>query len=222
MKTEKNKQGMGTRKKMPSLLKRKLRMKKSLRVLFGGVGKQYSMMRRIILICLALLLVLLGIVLVRNSNTSSDRLEKQLSRFEYFIEKRDAHNTTISKADVAWHVDHCLKTINRIYERLEASDPQEYKANFSLSRTLIYTWGDFPRGVAESPKVVRPPDNISTDSLYLQLEAARKNIKKLKELPAKAHFKHPNFKLLNRNQSQRFLEIHTEHHLKIIRDILKN
>ena len=144
-----------------------------------------------------------------------------MSNFEYFIEKRDSRRTEISEVDVAWHVDHCLKTINRIYGRLEDSNPEEYTGNFSLSRTLIYTWGDFPRGVAESPKVVRPPDNISTDSLYQQLETARKNIQKLAELPANSHFKHPTFKVLNRKQSLRFLEIHTHHHIKIIRDILK-
>ncbi len=177
-------------------------------------------MRKFILICLALLLVVLGIVQVRNSNPSSIRLEKQLSQFEYFIEKRNSRSTKISEVDVAWHVDHSLKTINRIYERLKDSDPKEYSSGFSLSRTLIYTWGNFPRGVAESPKIVRPPDTIRTDSLYLQLEAARKNIQKLEELPVNAHFKHPYFKVLNRKQSQRFLEIHTHHHIKIIRDIL--
>ncbi len=178
-------------------------------------------MRKTLLICLALLLVVSGIVLVRNSSPSASRLKKQLESFEGFIEKRNSRNVKISKADVAWHLDHSLKTINRIFERLESSNPDEYRSSLSISRTLIYAWGDFPRGVAESPNVVRPPDSISTDSLYQQLETARKNIQKLEELPANAHFKHPNFKELNRNQSQRFLEIHTQHHIKIIRDILK-
>ncbi len=144
-----------------------------------------------------------------------------MSNFEYFIKKRNSQRTKISKVDVAWHVDHCLKTINRIYERLENSNPEEYAASFNLLRTLIYAWGDFPRGVAESPKVVLPPDIISTSSLYEQLEEARKNIQKLEELPVKAYFKHPYFKVLDRKQSTRFLEIHTNHHIKIIRDILK-
>ena len=161
-------------------------------------------------------------VFMSKSSASSDRLEKQLSRFEYFIEKRHAHSPKVSKADVAWHIDHSLKTINRIIERLESSNPEAYRSSFSIPRTLIYTWGDFPRGVAESPKVVRPPDTISTESLYEQLQIAKENIQKLKELPPNAHFEHPSFKVLNTKQSQRFLEVHTNHHLKIIRDILKN
>lgn len=177
-------------------------------------------MRRILLICLALFLVVLGVVAVKNSNPPSVQLEKQLNALESFIEKRNSRSSKISEVDVAWHIDHCLKTVNRIYERLEASEPEEYTASFSLSRTLIYAWGDFPRGVAESPKAVRPPDTIRTDSLYQQLEVARKNIKKLEGLPGDSHFNHPYFKVLNRRQSERFLEIHTHHHIKIIQDIL--
>ena len=43
----------------------------------------------------------------------------------------------------------------------------------------------------------------------------------LKDCEANQYFMHPFFGQLNKKQTIKFLEIHTEHHLKIIRDILK-
>ncbi|WP_420320606.1 DUF1569 domain-containing protein [Flagellimonas sp.] len=134
---------------------------------------------------------------------------------------RDVLNPKVSKANVAWHLDHMLKTINVICKSLEVSNPEEYKSNFSLTRAIIYTLGDFPRGVAKAPRVVRPPEVINTEDLHRQLQMAKENLQAIQSLDAKAHFEHPYFSVLNKNQSIRFLKIHTGHHLKIVRDIVK-
>ena len=147
-------------------------------------------------------------------------MDVQLEMLTTYIESRDISNPKVSKANVAWHIDHSLKTINRICEVLISSNPKEFKTNFSISRILIYARGDFPRGIAKAPKKVRPPEEILTENLYSQLDEARKNLKKIALLDKNAHFVHPYFKTINRNQSKKFLLIHTKHHLKIIRDIL--
>lgn len=158
--------------------------------------------------------------MVRNTESGPSFLDEQFSEIVDYIPQRDKLDTRVSKVDVAWHIDHSLKTINRVCEALKNSDPNQYNSNFSLSRLLIYTWGDFPRGVAKAPKHVLPPDTISTEDLYLQLKEAKKNLKKLEVLEADTHFKHPYFKVINKKQTKRFLKIHTKHHLKIVRDIL--
>ncbi len=177
--------------------------------------------KRFLLILMVLAIVLTGIVLARNSESGPNFLDEQFSEIVDYIPERDQLDPKISKVDVAWHLDHSLKTINRICEALEASDPNKFKSNFSLSRVFVFAWGDFPRGVAESPKLVRPPKEIMTDNLYLQIEEARENLKKMELLDAKAHFRHPYFNVIDKGQTKRFLKIHTNHHLKIIRDILK-
>lgn len=178
-------------------------------------------MKKFLIIFLALIFVLLGFSLARNSESSTPFMDDQILLLESYILKRDTHNPKISKADVAWHVDHSLKTINRICEALEGSDPAKFKSNFSFSRLCIFAWGDFPRGVAKAPKSVRPPEDITTENLYLQLEEAKQNLKRIESLDEKAHFKHPYFKTIDKGQTKRFLKIHTGHHLKIIKDILK-
>ena len=60
----------------------------------------------------------------------------------------------------------------------------------------------------------------SKDTLLSKIESAKKNIQKLTSLSKNAFFTHPFLKDLNVKQSEKFLEIHTPHHLKIIQDIL--
>ncbi|MFY0591071.1 hypothetical protein [Roseivirga sp.] len=151
----------------------------------------------------------------------SSTMEKHFDKIESLIPKRDSANLKISKSDVAWHIDHMLKVVNKIYDTLATSDPKQYKYQLSLSRPFVFLWGDFPRGIATSPKAVLPPEMIKDEDIYAQLEEARNKMAQLDDLPKKSFFYHFAFKNLNRRRTRRFIEVHTKHHLKIIRDILK-
>ncbi len=148
-------------------------------------------------------------------------LDTHLTEIEEKIQFRDQLDTTISRVDVAWHLDHMLKTVNEICKALEASDPSEFEGGVNLSRTMSLTLNYIPRGRAQSPSVVRPPDSISTADIQLQLSEARERISKVFELDEKVHFKHPVFGIIARGHALRFIEVHTNHHLKIVRDIIK-
>ncbi|MEL6652894.1 MAG: DUF1569 domain-containing protein [Bacteroidota bacterium] len=147
-------------------------------------------------------------------------LEEKLLEIESLIAQRDALDTTISQAPVAWHLDHSLKVINGIFSTLSGSDPAQYQSDFNFTRSAVFISGSIPRGVAQSPKSVRPPEVIVTEDIRKQLSEARSNLQAFTTLPEGANFEHPVFGNLNRKKSLRFLEIHTDHHLKIIRDIL--
>lgn len=101
------------------------------------------------------------------------------------------------------------------------SNPNSYTSDFNFTRAILLTLGVFPRGRAKAPKIVLPPEVITTDALYHQLENAYKSIEEVAALSKDAHFKHYRFGTLSKKQTIRFLEIHTKHHVKIIRDILK-
>lgn len=153
--------------------------------------------------------------------TKKGFLKAQLLEIESKIEDRDVLNEEISKVSVAWHLDHSLKVINRIYEALAASDPKTFESSVNFSRVASLTFNYIPRGRAQSPKAVLPPDTITLENLYLQLEEAKRNIDKVFELDENTHFEHPVFGTIARGHSLRFIEVHTEHHLKIMRDILE-
>lgn len=216
MRTEKTNfsQKDGKRKFAQPMKKRKTPL-----TLFGGDGKLRKM-KQLSWGITALVLVITAISVSNNRESDIDFLEDQLISVADYFEERDLKNEEVSQADVAWHLDHILKTINRLTDALVASDPKEYKASMNFQRILVHTTGFIPRGEAQSPASVRPPNVILLDSLYWQLERTKVNLDLIATLDENAHFAHPVFGSLDRDQTRRFIEIHTNHHLKIIRDIL--
>ncbi|MEM6685308.1 MAG: DUF1569 domain-containing protein [Bacteroidota bacterium] len=180
------------------------------------------MKRRIFLVVIVLFIFLFTFIHFRMNQSDPTVLLPQLSQIEDTIEFRDEKNTEISEADVAWHLDHTLKTINRITEVLQASDPEIFEGtSFNFTKMASLTAGFIPRGKAQSPQSVRPPEIILTEDIFKQLTEARKNIETLQNLASDANFDHPVFGMLNKAQTIRFLEVHTDHHLKIIADVLR-
>ncbi|NKI31530.1 DUF1569 domain-containing protein [Croceivirga thetidis] len=178
-------------------------------------------MKKIGLGLLLVVLAILSLAIWNNAESSNEFLEEQLVKIEGYFEKKDIRNLEISKSGVGWHLDHMLKVINNISDSLAISNPSDYTATFNTQRVFVHTTGYIPRGAAQAPTSVTPPEIILLDSLRLQLKNAKQNLKTFENLNADAHFKHPVFDYLNRNQTRRFLEVHTKHHLKIIADILE-
>lgn len=148
-------------------------------------------------------------------------LHKLLLQLESHIPNLEKTNSKISSSSVGWQIDHCLLVINGIIGQLEASDPSKYHPKFSFFKFLIFTTGKIPRGKARAPKIVSPINVATADELKLKIEVAKTNILKLNSFPTNAHFKHPFFGDINAAKTDKFLSIHTKHHLKIIEDILK-
>tara|TARA_B100000809_G_scaffold266141_1_gene327523 strand:+ start:9885 stop:10349 length:465 start_codon:yes stop_codon:yes gene_type:complete len=151
---------------------------------------------------------------------SLQKLNLTITNLEAHIEHHNTSNSKISKSDIAWHIDHSLKVINNVIITVQASDPNTFIDNFSLLGKLFFKLGFFPRGRAKAPKHVRPPEVILKEDLISQTELAKANIENIATLDNKAYFKHPLFGNVNTPRIYRFLLIHTNHHLKIINDIL--
>ena len=178
-------------------------------------------MKRIVWGLIVLIIGITVISVINNREEREDFLDEELIALENYFGQREVQNVQVSQAAVSWHLDHTLKTINTVCTALQASNPQEYNSKFNFQRVLVHTLGNIPRGVAQSPASVRPPEVVHLDSLLLQLEEAKKRVQQISELEEQAYFEHPVFDHLDRDQTRRFLDVHTNHHLKIIRDILE-
>ena len=147
-------------------------------------------------------------------------IDNQLTRIKESLRYRDYLTDDISKVDVAWHLDHSLKVINQIAKTLQNSIPEEYKKDFNMSRKVVFEAGRFSRGRGRAPKSVLPPEIIRTEDILQQLDEAISNLKSLDSLDKHSNFYHSIFGMLDLKNSIRFLEIHTNHHLAIIEDIV--
>jgi hypothetical protein len=151
---------------------------------------------------------------------SLEKLHLALTSLEEHIKNNSVSNSKISKSDIAWHIDHSLKVINNVSLALQSSDPNTYKNDFSFLGKVFFTLGFFPRGKAKAPKHVRPPEVISKEDLISQIELAKANIDTIATLEKNAYFKHPLFGNVNTPRIYKFLSMHTNHHVKIIKDIM--
>ncbi|MCY2687051.1 DUF1569 domain-containing protein [Salinimicrobium sp. TH3] len=147
-------------------------------------------------------------------------LQAQLKEMQDYIKYNTQQNSEVSGAPVGWHLAHNLKVIHSILGSLDISDPARYQWKFSWKKELVYLTGKIPRGKARSPKKVIPEENVSAEELQDQISRASRKITGISKLPKNAFFEHPYFGHIKRDETTKFLVIHTEHHLKIIRDIL--
>ena len=150
-----------------------------------------------------------------------EKLLKLIKQLEKNIPNYTKQQKAISAANIGWHIDHSLLVFVRIITAMETSDPALYKSSFNLKKLLVYTFNKIPRGKAKAPKIVQPTGDITTDKLLANVDAAFKKIKALNNLQRHHHFDHPYFGKLNLKETNKFLAIHTNHHLKIINDIMR-
>ncbi|MFY7739113.1 MAG: DUF1569 domain-containing protein [Flavobacterium sp.] len=148
-------------------------------------------------------------------------LQKLISQLESKIPFREKTNSSVSNSNVGWQIEHSLKTIYQITLAVKNSNPQEYQWKFNKSKLFISILGFIPRGKAKAPKVVLPDENITEESLLSNLQKVKSALQEWDSFDKNAYFPHPFFGNLNKKSTEWFLNLHTNHHLKIINDICK-
>ncbi len=148
-----------------------------------------------------------------------NQLAVQIREMQDLLEKWEVKNPQVSAESVGWHLLHSLKVINSVVARLAASNPAEFAPKQSVAKWSVLLRKRIPRGKARAPQAVNPTQ-IDPAELDLALDQASLSILNLLNQSPKQFFPHPIFGDLNTRLTQRFLWIHTEHHLKIVREIL--
>ena len=172
-----------------------------------------------VLVILILLLIGFGCTPDRQALTAG--MDRDFDELEALIPHMDRKTDEVSAASVGWHIDHTARTINVMFNELNGSDPEQYRSEFNFLRTVILTIGFIPRGAGTAPDTYQAAAPLTENTIRLQLAAARQNISSLYDLPEQAHYDHPAFGVINRDQAVQVLAIHTNHHLKIVQDILE-
>lgn len=145
-----------------------------------------------------------------------------INQLESKIPEYETVNLDVSTGSVGWHIEHSLKTINQIVTACKTSNPNEYKWKFNLKRFMIVdVFHKIPKGKVKAPKLVRPEGEISKDSLLMSVKNLKTNLVDWEQLDKNVFFKHPFFDDLNKKSTEKFLLLHTNHHLKIMAAILK-
>lgn len=148
-------------------------------------------------------------------------LDKQIAEMQALLPQYLTENTAVSKGNIGWHILHNLKVINAVYATTAASDPSQYRWKFSFSRLVVFLTGKIPRGKAKAPKQAKPAEDFTEADIVAELEKAKQNAANFDQLDSLLFFPHHIFGNLRLPKTKKFLAIHTDHHLQIMRDILK-
>jgi hypothetical protein len=147
-------------------------------------------------------------------------LTTKVNQLQQFTMQKDVVNARVSQSPVAWHISHSLLVFNGVITQMQASTQADYKPTTSFKKFIVLLFGKFPRGKAKSPKAVNPTGNVTTADLDSQHDKAIEKIKAFENLQPNQFFNHPLFGHLNKATAAKFLTIHTNHHLAIIKDMV--
>ncbi len=150
-----------------------------------------------------------------------ENLENQLAEIESFFSKQELIDSNISSASIGWHMEHSLLVIDGIIYSLSKSIPENYKPTFNWSKQFIFLRKQIPRGKARAPKSV-VPTNFDSEHLLKHIQKTKEYIKRLANQKPGQFFNHPGLGALTLKDTVKFLQIHTHHHLQIMREILRN
>lgn len=150
-----------------------------------------------------------------------DKIENQLQKIESLLSKIDVTNDSVSKASVGWHLEHLLLILNSSLKGLTLTDPKDYKPHSSLKKFVFLNFGLIPRGKIRAPKQFFPLEIPTQDSILKLINLAKERLEAIKNLPEKSFITHPFLGDFDRKTTLRFLWLHSNHHLKIVDDILR-
>ncbi|MFM7544515.1 MAG: DUF1569 domain-containing protein [Ignavibacteria bacterium] len=148
-------------------------------------------------------------------------LRKRIAELSSYCAHADAINTHVSAVNVSWHIQHSLLVLHKSIQALLLSKPEMYKPEFNLPRFILFYLKWFPRGKGKASERVQPKstENIDYDALF---EKAEQQLQRLEEALPNQCMPHPVFGILNTKQTITMLSLHTLHHIRIIKDILKH
>ena len=149
------------------------------------------------------------------------KLNNLVDELASYIPQLEARNENASSSTVGWQIEHSLLVISSVIDGVTKSDPSKYKWSFRPIKYLIFWRGKIPRGKSKAPKFVIP-DTFTAESLQLHIDRCYAKITELDSLSEGHYFSHPYFGDTKKKDVIPFLIMHTEHHVKIIREILEN
>ncbi|PRP65946.1 DUF1569 domain-containing protein [Nonlabens agnitus] len=149
-------------------------------------------------------------------------LQKQFDQLETYLEKGNLVAPNVSAKGIYWHIDHSLRILEGVPEMMRQSKPEDFKPKSSLLKFVIMNTSWMPRGKGKAPKDVLPDEGeLDKDSIKVRLDRTFHQVNSIRDLDEKAFMRHPLFGSLDKKETIKFLKIHTHHHIKILKDIVK-
>jgi hypothetical protein len=137
---------------------------------------------------------------ITSINKNSSSFLKDMKSALTFTTQRDSITAEVLSVSIGWHLGHILLTIDQIYSVLEKLNPEDFRESLNAGRSMLFAYGQMPRGKVKASKSISPPEIITLEKINLDYELALINIHQIDSLPDKAHFNHPYLGTLKREK----------------------
>jgi len=166
-------------------------------------------------------IVYTGILKQERTMKKLRKINAQLDKINSLLKSEDKFNKDISNWSSYKQLEHILIVKKNLTELIiKNKEPEEKKPRTFLSYVVLI-FGHIPRGKAKAPSIVEP-QGVAQKELEKLLDEVKESIEGIREGKYQADLvvmNHPYFGGLTSSECLRFLEVHTNHHLKIINDI---
>jgi len=160
-------------------------------------------------------------------STSITRIRRQAAQMRRTFSEAGGDLATIPVPKSSWcaaaHFDHMIKVAHSILYVLAKPEIVAAPRGINLLGRIVLVLGWMPRGRAQAPERLRG-GAVTVEELQArltELEAMLDRVAGRTDAPTVPILRHPTFGGLTREQALRFIIIHTEHHLKIVRTVIR-
>jgi len=157
-------------------------------------------------------------------NSLHSEMKSQISELKDLLSVTDNRIPRVSKWSCHQHVDHMTKVMKvSLSNLLEGERLSHQKPKPNLKAWYVLITGSIPRGRVQAPEIVMP-DTSSAETLLEELRQLEELVERLATKDKDKEFKkrtmrHPALGILGAPHWVRFLKIHNDHHLRIIREL---
>ena len=148
-----------------------------------------------------------------------NQISTQFLEFRDLLAHHEAEDRAVSAWSVGMHIQHCALAVADIARQLLNCDEKPAGTPTSIGWLVLKT-RKIPRGGAQAPDGTTPKPGLSAFALDGMLTLSQTLVEQVPEAMEDAWFKHFALGVLIRDRALRFIEIHNDHHLAIIDDIL--
>lgn len=148
-------------------------------------------------------------------------IRAHLERLEALLPRAACKTDTVSAWSVGQHAEHVLSATSILAVLLSRNRKSDGKTDQSPIKHLLITHGSMPRGIAHAPEGTLPAPDPTTEDLAKMILTCSNRVGRLVRTDADAVVPHPYLGELYRDEALMFMDIHLNHHLSIIADIVK-
>ena len=148
-----------------------------------------------------------------------DPLLERLDRVSAFLGFSGVTVADISEWSIGQHAEHVVRATSALTILVMRNRASEGSNESGAMKVALLNQGFIPRGVAQAPEGTLPAEETDIDALNQLILKTSNRIRRLAEVGPDAAAIHPYLGEMKRDEAIRFMEIHLDHHLQIMREI---